>query len=116
MTESAETRSQQERAPLIRPARRRSLPEEIVQQLAELIASGGFPEERLPPERILCEQLEVSRASLREGLSALAHLGIVETRGKAKYGKIAAARAHLAARLNSHDSEQKLIADPLEVR
>jgi DNA-binding FadR family transcriptional regulator len=103
-------------APVIKPARRRTLPEAIVQQLAELIAGGGFPDERLPPERILCEQLEVSRASLREALSALGHLGIVETRGKSKYGRIAPARAHLASRVSSEDSEQKLIADPLEVR
>src|SRR5712691_1409415 len=59
----------------IRPARRRSLPEAIVAQLLELIASAGTPEYRLPPERALCEQLGVSRTSLREALSALRHLG-----------------------------------------
>jgi GntR family transcriptional repressor for pyruvate dehydrogenase complex len=102
--------------PGIRPTRRRSLPEEIVDQLLELITSGSLPEQRLPPERELCKQLEVSRASLREALSALNHLGVVETRGKAKYGRIARARAELVARLGSGGAEQELVTDPLEVR
>src|SRR2546425_12428285 len=83
----------------IRPAQRRSLPEEIVDQLVELIASGGFPDHRLPPERVLCDLLGVSRAPLREALSALNHLGVIETRGKTKYGSVARARAEALARL-----------------
>lgn len=100
----------------IRPARRRSLPQEIVDQLLELIAAGSLPDQQLPPERKLCEQLRVSRASLREALSVLNHLGVVETRGKAKYGRIARARAQLVARLGSSGAEQELVTDPLEVR
>lgn len=100
----------------IRPARRRSLPQEIIDQLVELVASGGFPDHRLPPERILCGLLGVSRAPLREALSTLNHLGVIETQGKAKYGRVARARAEVVARLAVASPEQELVTDPLEVR
>jgi GntR family transcriptional repressor for pyruvate dehydrogenase complex len=100
----------------IRPAKRRSLPEEIVDQLLELIASATTPKYRLPPERKLCEQLGVSRTSLREALSALSHLGVLETHGKAKMGLAPRARAQLVARAGSGAAERELMTDPLEVR
>jgi GntR family transcriptional repressor for pyruvate dehydrogenase complex len=100
----------------IRPARRRSLPEEIVDQLLELIASAGESEFRMPPERALCLQLGVSRTSLREALSALVHLGVLETQGKTKLGIAARARAQLVARVSDQASERQLVTDPLEVR
>jgi len=54
---------------------------QIVDQIVELIRKGEFPNTtQLPPERDLAEQLGVSRASLREALSALQILGLVETR------------------------------------
>jgi GntR family transcriptional repressor for pyruvate dehydrogenase complex len=53
----------------------------IADQIKDLIRKGVFPEGgQLPPERDLAEQLQVSRASLREALSALQILGLVETR------------------------------------
>nr|MBC7243830.1 FadR family transcriptional regulator [Chloroflexota bacterium] len=53
----------------------------IADQIKALILKGVFPEgSQLPPERELAEQLQVSRASLREALSALQILGLVETR------------------------------------
>lgn len=53
----------------------------IADQIKDLIRRGVFPEgSQLPPERELAEQLEVSRASLREALSALQILGLVESR------------------------------------
>jgi GntR family transcriptional regulator, transcriptional repressor for pyruvate dehydrogenase complex len=100
----------------IRRARRRSLPEEIVDQLLELIASAGTSEFRIPPERALCEQLGVSRTSLREALSALSHLGVLETHGKAKFGIAARARAQLVARMDGGAPDRQLVTDPLEVR
>jgi GntR family transcriptional repressor for pyruvate dehydrogenase complex len=100
----------------IRQARRRSLPQEIVDQLLELIASAGTSEFRVPPERVLCEQLGVSRTSLREALSALSHLGVLETHGKAKLGIAARARAQLVARMDGGAPERHLVTDPLEVR
>ncbi len=53
----------------------------IADQIKDLIRRGVFPEgSQLPPERELAEQLKVSRASLREALSALQILGLVESR------------------------------------
>lgn len=54
---------------------------QIVDQIIDLIRAGEFPNgTQLPPERDLAEQLGVSRASLREALSALQILGLVETK------------------------------------
>ena len=45
---------------------------ELVNKLNQLIADGSFPEHsKLPPERILSENLEVTRASLRKALALL---------------------------------------------
>jgi DNA-binding FadR family transcriptional regulator len=53
----------------------------IVGQLRNMIRSGALPiGSRLPPERELCEQLGVSRLSLREALRALESTGLVEIR------------------------------------
>lgn len=54
---------------------------QIVEQIIELINSGEFPPgSQLPPERELASRLNVSRAPVREALSALQILGLVETR------------------------------------
>jgi len=54
---------------------------QIVEQILDLLRKGEFrPGSQLPPERDLAEQLQVSRASLREALSALQLLGLIETR------------------------------------
>lgn len=98
----------------IRPAQRLSLPGEIVNQLLELFAAGQAPEQQLPTEQVLCERLGVSRASLREALFALTHLGILKARGKEKYGSVVGARVQLATRSQSY--HQELIVHPLEVR
>jgi GntR family transcriptional repressor for pyruvate dehydrogenase complex len=55
---------------------------EIVEQIQNLIMNGKIkPGDRLPPERILAEKLGVSRPPLREAMSALEILGIIECRG-----------------------------------
>lgn len=49
--------------------------------IRERIESGELaPGERMPPERVLTEQLAVSRASLREALKMLESIGMVEAR------------------------------------
>jgi GntR family transcriptional repressor for pyruvate dehydrogenase complex len=100
----------------VQPARRTSLPDQIKEQLVQLIIAKAFPDDRLPPERQLCEQLRVSRGPLREALSTLAHLGVIETRGKAKYGKPDRARTNLVAWTANSTREQELVTDPLEAR
>ena len=58
-----------------------ALSEEIVGRLLELLKAKKLrPGEKLPPERELAEQLQVSRPSLREALRALAIMHVVETR------------------------------------
>ncbi|MBL8666632.1 MAG: GntR family transcriptional regulator [Rhodospirillales bacterium] len=57
------------------------LSDAIVRQLESLILKGVLqPGERLPPERELAAQLEVSRPSVREALQRLEASGLVETR------------------------------------
>lgn len=66
---------------MVEPIRRSRLSQQIVVQICHLIRQGEFqPGDRLPPERDLSEQLQVSRASLREALRALEISGIVESR------------------------------------
>lgn len=55
--------------------------EAIIEQIEDLIAYGVLrPGETLPPERALAEELDVSRASLRDALETLAARGLVERR------------------------------------
>ena len=55
---------------------------EIVEQIQNLIKEGRLKKgDKLPPERVLAEQLGVSRPPLREALAALEILGVIESRG-----------------------------------
>ena len=54
---------------------------QIVNQIIDLIKRGEFPAgAQLPPERELARRLRVGRTTLREALSALQILGLVETK------------------------------------
>ena len=54
---------------------------EIVKQLRALIAEQRIQEgEKLPSERVLSEQLQVGRSSVREALRSLELLGLIETK------------------------------------
>lgn len=54
---------------------------QIVKQLRELIAEQNIqPGGKIPSERMLCEQLNVGRSSVREALRSLELLGLIETR------------------------------------
>ena len=108
--------SSQPRLPSVRPARRRSLPVETADQLTQLIADGTTAELTLPPERSLCEQLQVSRNVLREALASLEGLGVVELHGKTRTGIVARARAQMVARAPIVDLEREMVLDPMEVR
>lgn len=55
--------------------------EVVVRAVRRMISEGALrPGDRLPVEKELAHELQVSRGSLREGIRALAALGIVETR------------------------------------
>lgn len=63
------------------PANRASLSGTVADQLADLIVAGHLQAgERLPPERELAAQLQVSRIVVREALRTLAERGLVEVR------------------------------------
>ena len=54
---------------------------QIVKQLHELIEEQNIQEgQKLPSERMLSEQLQVGRSSVREALRSLELLGLIETR------------------------------------
>ncbi len=65
----------------LRPVNRKSLSDEIVEQIIELISRDVLkPGERLPGERDLCKRFGVGRTSLREALRSLSVMGILEGR------------------------------------
>ena len=58
----------------------------VYRQIAEEIESGGLnPGDRLPSERWLCDELGVSRATVRRALEELVADGLVETRGRGSF-------------------------------
>lgn len=64
-----------------KPIKTRKIYEEIVDQLKALIFKGNLkPGDKLPAERELSERLGVSRASVREALTALEAMGILDIR------------------------------------
>lgn len=66
---------------MLKPVERQRVAEEIVEQLRGLILTGQYPPgSKLPPERTLARSLGVNRASLREALKKLEHLGLVSIR------------------------------------
>ena len=63
------------------PIRTKKIYEEIMGQLKDMITSGDLkPGDKLPAERDMAESLKVSRASVREALTALETVGILDIR------------------------------------
>jgi len=63
------------------PVRAQRLSEEIIRQIARLVASGQMTiDERFPSERVLEQQWKVSRPVLREAFRALEVQGLIESR------------------------------------
>jgi GntR family transcriptional repressor for pyruvate dehydrogenase complex len=61
------------------PVGRTTLTSDICRQLANHLIRGDWQEgEKIPPERVLCKQLGVGRASLREAMKALEIMGMIE--------------------------------------
>ena len=66
---------------IIKPIKTQKIYEQIVEQIGQLVAEGHLkPGDRLPSERELVERFQVSRASIREAISALEMMGLIEVR------------------------------------
>ncbi|HNZ65008.1 MAG TPA: FadR/GntR family transcriptional regulator [Smithella sp.] len=60
------------------PVEKMKAPEQIAEMLLKYILGGGVsPGEKLPPERVLAAQLNVTRATLREALKKLEQLKLI---------------------------------------
>ncbi|HHV63716.1 MAG TPA: FadR family transcriptional regulator [Peptococcaceae bacterium] len=65
----------------LKPIKTKKKYEEIVNQIKQLVIEGQIkPGDKLPSERHLVESFKVSRASIREALSALEIMGVLEVR------------------------------------
>jgi GntR family transcriptional regulator, transcriptional repressor for pyruvate dehydrogenase complex len=65
----------------LQPVNRRSVPEDVFEQIVAEVLSGDMaPGEALPSERRLAEVLGVSRPAVREALKRLTEAGLVEVR------------------------------------
>lgn len=63
------------------PIGRKTVSELVVQRILDLVKSGHLgPGDKLPAERDLAAQLDVSRPTVREALRALSILGVLEIR------------------------------------
>lgn len=63
------------------PVKNQKVYEVVIEQIKEMIKSGKLKKgDKLPPERELVEELQVSRASIREALRSLEILGLIESR------------------------------------
>jgi GntR family transcriptional regulator, transcriptional repressor for pyruvate dehydrogenase complex len=102
----------------ISPVRRLRVPEEIVQQIRGFIASGELrPGDQLPSERELAERFQVSRASIREALTAMQVMGLLE---RSRTGGGLAARGNhvwfTIAPLSTFLATRSHIIEQIEVR
>lgn len=98
--------------------RRSRLSQQIVTQICQMIRQQRIQTgERLPPERELAEQLQVSRASLREALRVLEISGIVESRhGGGTYVADLSEAAAISPLALVMETSDDAIADLLEMR
>lgn len=103
---------------LATPTRAR-LVDQLVEILADAVISGRYaPGSTLPAERVLAEQLGVNRTSLRQALSRLEQLGLIESRqgsGTVVLDPVDNADPDVMARLVEH-AGPALMAELFEVR
>jgi GntR family transcriptional repressor for pyruvate dehydrogenase complex len=73
--------SQGPRSPALAPIERNPLYKQVLDRIQRLVDAGAIvPGDQLPPERELSLELGVSRTSLRQALTALEALGMIEIR------------------------------------
>lgn len=66
---------------MFNPVKNTRVYEQVVEQIKEMVKNGTVKRgEKLPTERDMAEQLQVSRASVREALRALEVVGLIESK------------------------------------
>ncbi len=103
--------------PLV-PIKQRDVYSSIVQQLTDMLASGHYAEgDRLPAERELAQQLQVSRMGVREALKVLQSMGKVEIRHGAGTFVLHASRDPMTvALLEGKTIDHHFLAELVDVR
>ncbi|HOP63487.1 MAG TPA: FadR/GntR family transcriptional regulator [Spirochaetota bacterium] len=101
-----------------KPIQQQKIYEQIVEQIKVMISEGDLkPGDKLPAERVLAENLNVSRASVREALSALHLLGLLEIKsGEGTYIKQSDVNSIIQPLAMLLLMEQDTIVEILEVR
>ena len=73
----------------------------IIDYLRQGLEGGRFRRgQKLPSEKELCEHFNTSRSSVREALSALEYVGLIEVRGGSGYYVSGSYRLHREKRWN----------------
>jgi GntR family transcriptional repressor for pyruvate dehydrogenase complex len=66
---------------MFKPVKSKKVYQQVIEQIQQMIMAGDLkPGDRLPSERELTEQLQVSRTSIREALRSLEIIGLLESR------------------------------------
>ncbi|SDE62415.1 transcriptional regulator, GntR family [Paenibacillus sp. UNCCL117] len=99
---------------MLKKTTRLTLVDQVIVQLEAMIESGDWTVgEKIPPEPELIAKLQVSRNTLREGIKALCHAGVLVTRqGDGTY---VSSRSALGAALQRR-AQQSGLLETLEVR
>jgi DNA-binding FadR family transcriptional regulator len=100
------------------PLKKVSLAEAVAQKILGYIRDGYLSVgDKLPPERELCQRFKVSRTSLREGIKALVHMGILESiGGSGVYVQSASVEAVLEQKLKSFRIDRETCYRLIELR
>lgn len=99
---------------MIQKTNRKSLVEQVVTQIEQLIDQGHWKVgEKIPPEMELLEEFDVSRNTLREAIRALVYAGLLET--KQGSGTIVRSTSALGAALERYIKKSTML-ETVEVR
>ena len=96
---------------------REPLHNRIIREIIAMVASGSYTDgQRLPAERSLCKQFDVSRGTLRKGLSKLEELGVVSIKPNSGVYVHSVSPARLPGSFLPPDFERVSLGDIIEAR
>jgi len=92
----------------IKKPKRLSLVEQVTREIESLIQQKYWKVgQKLPPEKVLMEQFDVSRNTLREAIRALVYVGLLTT--KQGSGTVVTSTSTFEAVLSEHIAQQSLL-------